>query len=118
MTHYDTGMDNPPKWTRAKNQDSGDKHHRMIFKILPITRWRWQNVTKGASSITRFGTNQANEEWGKGPVNPEAYTDLLCRTYRALKKVDPKIVVISGPLSPTVSLTDYNLNDFIFLQRM
>jgi len=57
-------------------------------------------------------------EWGEQAVSPEGYTELLCRAHDALKAVDPNIVVISGPLSPTVSLTDRNLNDFIFLVRM
>ena len=29
-------------------------------------------------------------EWGEQTVNPEAYTELLCRTYAALKAVDPE----------------------------
>src|SRR5690606_28650252 len=57
-------------------------------------------------------------EWGANAVNPEAYTEMLCRTYAALKAVDPDIVVIAGALSPTLSLTPTNLNEFIYLQRM
>ena len=57
-------------------------------------------------------------EWGHAAINPEAYTDLLCRTYRALKMVDPNIVVISGALAATNALDAQNLNDVIFLQRM
>lgn len=57
-------------------------------------------------------------EWGNAPINPEAYTDLLCRTYTALKAVDPTIVVISGALAPTDELNARNLNEYIFLQRM
>lgn len=57
-------------------------------------------------------------EWGEAAVNPEAYTDLLCRTYNALKAVDPNIVVINGALAPTAALSGRDLNDFIYLQRM
>jgi hypothetical protein len=57
-------------------------------------------------------------EWGNQDVNPEAYMELLCRTYDALKAVDPEIVVISGALAPTLALTGRDLNDFIFLQRL
>jgi hypothetical protein len=63
-------------------------------------------------------------EWGANPdgspraVDPEAYTDLLCQSYTALKAVDPSIVVISGALAPTSELWGVNLNDFVFLQRM
>jgi hypothetical protein len=58
-------------------------------------------------------------EWGDlEPVNAERYTELLCRTHDALKAIDPDIVIISGALAPTVSLTERDLNDFIFLERM
>jgi hypothetical protein len=64
------------------------------------------------------------DEWGNQPVDPEAYTRLLCLTYRRLKQVDPTIVVVSGALAPTAELGALNdsggnnLNDYIFLQRM
>ena len=63
-------------------------------------------------------------EWGSCPtcaVSPEAYTDLLCRAYRRLKAVDPRIVVIAGALAPTLSLNPYppnGINDVVFLERM
>lgn len=57
-------------------------------------------------------------DWGDPTINPEAYTDLLCRAYKALRAVDPAIVVISAALGPTVEITNQNLNDYIFLQRM
>lgn len=63
-------------------------------------------------------------EWGSCPtcaVDPEAYTDLLCRAYRRLKAVDSRIVVIAGALAPTLSLNPYppnGINDVVFLERM
>ena len=57
-------------------------------------------------------------EWGDQTVNAEAYTDLLCRTYDALKAVDPAIVVISGTLGPTIDLSGRNAYDLLYLQRM
>ncbi len=57
-------------------------------------------------------------EWGEQIVNPEAYTDLLCRAYRAIKAADPDAVVISGALAPTIALDGHNFSDLIFLQRM
>jgi hypothetical protein len=64
------------------------------------------------------------DEWGNQPVDPEAYTRMLCATYQRLKQVDPTIVVVSGALAPTTELGALldsggnNLNDYIFLQRM
>lgn len=111
-------LDNPPSWTHA-NPDIGssappdDVQDFVNYAVAVAERY------KGRLSYYQIW-NEPNiyPEWGNQPVNPEAYTELLCRTYTALKAVDPAIVVISGPLSPTVSLTPENLNDFIFLQRM
>lgn len=57
-------------------------------------------------------------EWGDQTVNAEAYTDLLCRTYAALKAVDPQIVVVTGALGPTIDLSGVNASDILYLQRM
>lgn len=57
-------------------------------------------------------------EWGEATPDPEAYTDLLCRAYRAIKAVDPANVVIMGALGPTFEISARNLPDTIFLQRM
>jgi polysaccharide biosynthesis protein PslG len=57
-------------------------------------------------------------EWGEQGVDPEAYTDLLCRTYRAIKAADPNAIVLSGALAPTIDISGANLNDVVFLQRM
>ncbi len=111
-------LDNPPKWSRA-NPDAGDKappdDYQDFVNFAVAVAERYQGRIR---YYQIWNEPNANEEWGKQPVNPEAYTDLLCRTYAALKAVDPNLVVISGPLSPTVELTERNLNDFIFLQRM
>ena len=64
-------------------------------------------------------------EWGTQPVDPEAYTALLCAAYHRIKAVDSDAVVISGAMAQTSELgtwsTSYegnNLMDTIFLQRM
>jgi len=67
-----------------------------------------------------------NDEWGYQPVDPEAYTRLLCETYRRLKAVDPDIVVLAAALTPTDELGGQNpngnggtnMNDLVYLQRM
>jgi polysaccharide biosynthesis protein PslG len=111
-------LDNPPKWSRA-NPDAGDfappddYQDFVNFAVAVAERYRGR-----IRYYQIWNEPNANQEWGIGPVNPEQYTDLLCRTYAALKAVDPELVVISAPLSPTVELTDRNLNEFIYLQRM
>jgi hypothetical protein len=111
-------LDNPPAWTHADPaigtfappDDLGDF---VNFAATVAERYRGR--------IHYYQVwNEPNiyPEWGEQPVNPEAYTEMLCRTYDALKAVDPDIVVISGALAPTLELTGRDLNDVIFLQRM
>ncbi len=111
-------LDNPPAWTHA-DPNIGDfappDDFQDFVNYAVAVAERYQGRIR---YYQIWNEPNANGEWGNQPVNPESYTDLLCRTYQALKAVDPEIVVISGPLSPTVSLTNENLNDFIFLQRM
>ncbi|MBL8165530.1 MAG: hypothetical protein JNJ61_26340 [Anaerolineae bacterium] len=111
-------LDNPPAWTHADPAIGSfappdDLQDYINFAVAVAERYR------GRIRYYQIW-NEPNiyPEWGEQPVSPEGYTEMLCRTYAALKAVDPAIVVISGPLSPTVSLTDRNLSDFIFLERM
>ena len=62
-------------------------------------------------------------EWGEQPVDPEAFTQLLCTAYHRLKAIDPNAKVVAPALTPTISLEPgpgpgTGLNDFIYLQRM
>ena len=64
-------------------------------------------------------------EWGNQPVDPEAYTELLCLAYARIKAIDPQAVIISGAMAPTAELGTWNtayegnnLMDVVFLQRM
>lgn len=111
-------LDNPPDWARADPDAGGfappdDFDDFVNFAVAVAERYRGR--------ITHYQIwNEPNiyPEWGEQAVDPEAYTDLLCRTYDAIKAVDPDNVVISGALAPTIALTGRDLNDFIYLQRM
>jgi len=111
-------LDNPPAWTHADAAAGSfappdDLQDFVNFAATVATRYRGR--------VRYFQVwNEPNiyPEWGEQAVNPEAYTEMLCQTYAALKAVDPQIVVITGALAPTLELTGRNLNDLIFLQRM
>lgn len=117
-------LSNPPAWSQASGDPSGfgipdDLQDYVNFAVATATRYRGR--------ITHYQIwNEPNiyPEWGAlpdgspRPVDPELYTELLCRTHDALKAVDPSLVIISGALAPTSSLSQRDLNDFIFLQRM
>lgn len=109
-------LDNPPPWAQTVAGDfapPADVQDFVNFASAVAERYRGR--------IRYYQVwNEPNiyPEWGEQAVSPEAYADLLCRTYDALKAVDSEIVVISGALAQTVALTSRDLNDFIFLQRM
>lgn len=109
-------LDNPPAWSQTVEGNfapPADVQDFVNFATAVAERYRGR-----VHYYQVWNEPNIYPEWGEQAVDPEAFTDLLCRTYDALKAVDPAIVVISAPLSPTVSLTDRNLSDLIFLQRM
>jgi hypothetical protein len=116
--HIIARIDNPPAWTHADPNIGAfappdDIQDYVNFASAVAERYRGR--------IQHYQIwNEPNifPEWGNQPVDPEAYTEMLCRTYNALKAIDPNIVVISAALSPTVALLPENLSEFIFLQRM
>ncbi len=57
-------------------------------------------------------------EWGDQLIDPQGYTELLCRTYDALKAVDPNIVIHTGAIGPTVDLSGRDAYDLLYLQRL
>jgi polysaccharide biosynthesis protein PslG len=118
-------LSSPPDWSRA------DGSARGAFgppdNIVDFTDYAAAVATRYRGRVKYYQIwNEPNisPEWGNQPVDPEAYTRLLCATYQRLKQVDPSIVVVSGALAPTAELGGLidtggnNLNDYIFLQRM
>ena len=118
-------LSNPPAWSRAAGNELGayappdDFADYGDFVETVVTRYRGR---------IRFYQiwNEPNiyPEWGQRPVDPEAYTELLCLAYKRIKAADPQAVVISGALAPTVALGTMHaeggnaLMDTLFLQRM
>lgn len=111
-------LDNPPEWSRSDPAlgDFGppdDLQDFVNFAVAVAQRYQGR-----VQHFQIWNEPNLGFEWGERPVDPERYTELLCRTYDALKAVDPEIVVITGALAPTIDLSGYNLMDFIYLQRM
>jgi hypothetical protein len=116
--HLLARIDNPPAWTRADPNESSlappddwDDYYAFLTAVAERYRGRLRH-------FQIWNEPNIYPEWGENPVNPEEYTAVLCRAYALLKAIDPAIVVHAAALSPTVSLTDRNLSDLIFLQRM
>ncbi len=119
-------LEAPPAWSRYDGHDRGafgppdnfEDYGDYVAEVVGRYRGR-----------IRFYQiwNEPNiyPEWGNQPVNPEAYTAMLCLAYRRVKEADPDAVVISGAMAPTAELGTWNptyqgnnLMDVIFLQRM
>jgi polysaccharide biosynthesis protein PslG len=61
-----------------------------------------------------------SQEWGFRPVDPVGYTDMLRRTYTAIKAVAPEVQVLGGALAPTLAPagSEWGMNDLDYLQAM
>lgn len=113
-------LSNPPSWSRAlpdevigSNAPPDDFADYADFARAVAERYNGR--------LTYFQLwNEPNiyPEWGEQNVDPEAFTRLLCAGYRAIKEVNPDMVVLAGALSPTVAMDGRNVNDLVFLQRM
>lgn len=57
-------------------------------------------------------------EWGNRPPNPAEYTELLRRSYEAVKAIDPEAIIISAGLAPTTRYDNVAMPDTIFVQGM
>jgi hypothetical protein len=111
-------LNTPPTWsqppgTTNKKAPPADYEDFVDFAAAVAERYQGR--------ITYFQVwNEPNlyPEWGEQTVNAEAYTDMLCRTYDALKAIDPANVILTGAIGPTVDLSGRNAYDLLYLQRM
>ena len=105
---------NMPAWTCRRAQTlppPADLQDFVDYAVAVATRYR------GRIQHYRVWNEPNLYEWGEQTVNAEAYTDLLSAP-RALKAVDPQILVITGAIGPTIDLSGRNAYDVLYLQRM
>ena len=55
----------------------------------------------GADGIEVWNEMNIDREWPAGRIDPASYTDLLARSYNAIKGANPGTMVISGAPAPT-----------------
>ena len=113
-------LSNPPSWSREQPDE-------IAGPLAPPDNF--QDFADFAGAVAErysgrvhyyqiWNEPNGNDEWGLQDVDPEAYTELLCLTYRRIKEVDPGAVVLAGALTPTLAMDGRNMNDLIYLQRM
>ncbi len=112
-------LSNPPAWTRS-DPNSGD--FAPPDDLQDFVNYAVAVAERYKGRITHYQIwNEPNiyPEWGNDFADPAAYSEMLCRTYDALKAVDPNIVVISAAIAPTIALDGYfGYQDLIYLQNM
>ncbi|MEM6527125.1 MAG: hypothetical protein AAF653_02460, partial [Chloroflexota bacterium] len=111
-------LSNPPRWTHS---DPAVGDFAPPDDIQDYVNFATTVAERYKGRIFHYQIwNEPNifPEWGDRFVDPAGYTDMLCRTYDALKAVDPEIVVVSAALAQTNAMDGRNLNDYFFLQRM
>ncbi len=113
-------LSNPPSWSRSlPDEEIGalappdDFADFADFAAIVAARYRGR-----LHFYQIWNEPNGNDEWGFQDANPEAYTQLLCQAYEAIKGVDPQAMVLTGALTPTLAMDGRNMNDLIFLQRM
>ena len=117
-------LSNPPAWSRAAGVAGGT--YGPPDNLVDWGDFVYATVSRYRGRVRYYQLwNEPNiyPEWGERPVNPEAYTQLLCEGYRRAKEADPDAIILSGALAPTVSLNlgpgpALGMSEFVFLQRM
>jgi hypothetical protein len=117
--HY-AGMN----WTKVQVRYAGDANgiiaasHSKGFKIQVSALGSANMVTQagfedtyaswvagiaaaGADAIEVWNEPNIDAEWALGSISPQAYTNLLCKSYSAIKAANPNTVVISAATAPT-----------------
>lgn len=89
-----------------------------------VANWLAGIAAAGADAIEVWNEPNIDREWQIGHISPQAYTNLLCTAYRAIKNANPGTAVISAAPSPTGSFgggcqpNGGNCDDVPFLQGM
>jgi len=66
-----------------------------------VADWVAGMAASGADAIEVWNEPNINREWQDGHISPQAYTNLLCTAYRAIKNANPGTAVISAAPAPT-----------------
>ena len=66
-----------------------------------FANWTSQMAAAGADAIEVWNEPNIEREWQTGHISPEAYTNLLCSAYEAIKAANPNTLVISAAPAPT-----------------
>ncbi len=86
-----------------------------------VAQWVAGMAAAGADAIEIWNEPNLAREWASGHISPEAYTQLLCKSYAAIKAANPNTAVISAAPAPTGyfgGCHPHGCDDIPWLQRM
>ncbi|MEA3310239.1 MAG: NBR1-Ig-like domain-containing protein [Chloroflexota bacterium] len=86
-----------------------------------VANWLAGIAAAGADAIEVWNEPNLPREWQEGHINPEAYTQLLCKSYASIKAANPGTAVISAAPAPTGYFGGchaHGCDDLPWLQRM
>jgi len=66
-----------------------------------VADWVAGMAAAGADAIEVWNEPNIDREWQNGHISPQAYTNLLCTAYRAIKNANAGTAVISAAPAPT-----------------
>lgn len=112
-------LDQPPAWALAGEKPPG------VIQMPPqnledFGDFVYAVVSRYRGRIHYYQIwNEPNlyVEWG-APPDSAAYAELLKVAYQRAKEADPKAVIISASLAPTIELGPQNISDLLYLQGM
>ncbi|MDY7077307.1 MAG: NBR1-Ig-like domain-containing protein [Chloroflexota bacterium] len=86
--------------------------------VNDYANWFASLASAGANAIEIWNEPNIEREWQIGHIDPTAYTQLLCTSYRAIKGANSDTLVVSGALAPTWHNPPHHWSDEAFLQGM
>ena len=110
----------PPEWARPpgsfRSHPPTNVHDYADFVASVTSRYRGQ-----IDVVQVWNEPNLSEEWGRRPVDPAAYVELLRAGYEGARRGNAKAVVVAASLAQTLEPdldTAAGLNDLAYLDRM
>ena len=111
-------VDMVPEWARPADSTTrflDQEHFADYAAFVAAFAFRYRGKVQ---DIVVWNEPNLRFEWGYRPVDPEAYTELLKVTHRAVRIANPDVAVVAAGLAPTLDTGEWGLNDLVYLQRM
>ncbi|MCI0478264.1 MAG: glycosyl hydrolase, partial [Anaerolineales bacterium] len=110
-------LDQQPYWATKPEIESNSPPDNLddYANFARAVAQRYRNRVKG---YIIWNEPNLAREWGNRPPDAVAYTEMLCRAYRAIKSVDARALVVSAGLAPTNDQKAQALDDRVFLETL